>query len=138
MTPRAFTTIALLMSVCIMWGMVMATIFTKKYSKKLRVETEKEGGSSGIAGFGDFAMTAVFVGLITAYLGSYLGDFVSSGGLFTFTGSWLPLAVAAVSGLAMAVFLWLKESKHWDWVDNFSIAGSMLVGMAAAVGLGMI
>ncbi|MBQ9066138.1 MAG: DUF5058 family protein [Clostridia bacterium] len=136
MTPKAFSTIALLMSVCIMWGMVLATFFTKKYAKKLG------GGDTGTksnwAGFGDLAMTAMFIGLISAYLGSYLGDFVSRRGLFTFSGSWLPLAVAFVSALSMAGFLWLKEKKQADWVDNFSIAGSMLLGMVAAVFLNKI
>ncbi len=137
MTAKAFSTIALLMSVCIMWGMVFATFFTKKYTKKLSGSQSAEGGKkSGIAGFGDMAMTAMFIGLISAYIGSYLGDFISNGGLFSFGGSWLPLAVVAVSALAMAGFLWLKEKKKMDWVDNFSIAGSMLVGMVAAIFLG--
>ena len=138
MTAKAFSTIALLMSVCIMWGMVLATIFNKKYTKKLQGGSSKDGKKSGIAGFGDLAMTAMFIGLISAYIGSYLGDFASGAGagLFHFGGSWLPLAVVLVSALAMAGFLWLKEKKKWDWVDNFSIAGSMLVGMVAAVFLG--
>lgn len=138
MTAQAFTTIALLMSVCIMWGMVFATFFTKKYTKKLSGGSSKEWKKSGAAGFGDVAMTAMFIGLISAYVGSYLGDFTSNQGLFTFRGSWLPLAVVAVSALAMAGFLWLREKKQWEWVDNFSIAGSMLIGMVAAVFLGMI
>lgn len=136
MTPSAFATIALLMSVCIMWGMIFATIFTKKYTKKLGSGSSDGEKKSGIAGFGDMAMTAMFIGLISAYIGSYLGDFISNGGLFSFGGSWLPLAVVAVSALAMAGFLWLKEKKKMDWVDNFSIAGSMLVGMVAAIFLG--
>ena len=35
MTAQAFSTIALLMSVCIMWGMILATLFGKRYLKKL-------------------------------------------------------------------------------------------------------
>ncbi len=137
MTATAFSTIALLMSVCIMWGMIFATIFTKRYTKKLSGDSKKEGGKkSKFAGFGDLAMVAMFIGLISAYVGSYIGDFVSNGGLFSFGGSWLPLAVVAISGLAMAGMLWLREKKKWDWIDNFSIAGSMLVGMIAAVFLG--
>ena len=138
MTLRAFTTIALLMSVCIMWGMVLAAVFTKKYTKTLRAGSEKDGKPSGIAAHGDLLMSAVFIGLISAYLGSYFGDFISHDGRFTFTGSWLPLAVAAVSALVMGFFLWLKEKKHQEWVDNFSLAGSMLAGMAAAVLFGLL
>lgn len=130
MTPRAFTTIALLMSVCIMWGMLLSTLFSKRYLKKLGGSSSSGGG--GAAGFGDRAMTAMFIGLICAYLGSYIGTFVS-GGRFPFNGDWSPLAVAGVSALTMAGCVYLSEKKGMAWLESFSIAGSMLVGMAAAV-----
>ena len=83
-------------------------------------------------------MTAMFIGLVSAYIGSYIGSFVSGNGTFTFTGDWLPLAVAAVSALVMALFVFLGEKKKLAWVDNFSIAGSMIVGMASAVIIGIL
>lgn len=130
MTPRAFTTIALLMSACIMWGMVLSTLFSKRYLGRL----SGGGGRGGAgAGFGDRAMTAMFIGLVCAYVGSYIGTLVSGEGLLAFAGDWLPLAVAGVSGLTMAGCLYLSEKKGMAWVESFSIAGSMLVGMAAAV-----
>ena len=133
MTTQAFATIALLMSVCIMWGMVLTTLFNRKYLKRLQGrDPEKKAGG----GFGDLAMVAMFIGMVSAYLGSYLGGFVSGNGRFSFSGSWTPLLVAAVAALAMAGFTWLAEKKHWDWLDNFSIAGSMLLGMLSAVLVG--
>ena len=131
MTPRAFTTIALLMSVCIMWGMLLSTLFSKRYLKKLG-GAGSSGGGGAAAGFGDRAMTAMFIGLICAYIGSYIGTFVS-GGQFPFNGDWSPLAVAGVSALTMAGCVYLSEKKGMAWLESFSIAGSMLVGMAAAV-----
>lgn len=132
MTPRAFTTIALLMSFCIIWGMLLSVLFNKRYLKKL---SGPKSSASSAASFGDTAMTAMFIGLVSAYLGSYLGSFVSGAGLFTFGGSWLPLAVAAVAACVMALFLYLAEKKGATWVENFSIAGSMLIAMAAAVAI---
>lgn len=136
MTPGAYVTIALLMSVCIMWGMVLSVFFTKKYSSKLKVKPEEETSLDGapkkksfIASFGDIAMTAMFIGLVSAYIGSYLGQIRAD-------GNWLPLAVAAVAALAMAVFIYFKEKKNAEWVDSFSIAGSMIIAMAAAIFLG--
>lgn len=131
MTAQAFTTIALVMSFCIMWGMVFALFFNKRYLKRLK--TPRKAKAPGSVSFGDSAMTAMFVGLVSAYIGSYIGGFASSNGLFTFTGSWLPIAVALVSGIVMAIFIWLAEKKNAQWVDNFSIAGSMILAMAAAV-----
>ncbi len=127
MTPAAFATIALLMSVCIMWGMVLSVFFNKKYTKALH-----KNGASG-SSFGDQAMSAMFIGLVSAYIGSYIGGFVSEKGLFTFGGDFTPLIVVAVSGAAMALLIWLASHKRLAWVENFSIAASMLVGMAAAV-----
>ncbi len=130
MTPTAFTTIALLMGVCIMWGMVLSILFNKKYTSRL--STPKEGKTAG-GGFGDTAMTAMFIGLVSAYIGSYVGSFVSGNGSFTFSGSLLPLAVVLVAALVMAGFIYLAEKKNAAWVDSFSVAGSMIVAMAAAV-----
>lgn len=134
MTPQAFTTIALLMSFCIMWGMLFSVLFNKRYLKRLGSGSKSSGSASG--GFGDKAMTAMFIGLVSAYLGSYIGSFVSGKGLLTFQGNWLPIVVAVASGAAMAFFLWLAEKKKATWVESFSIAGSMLIGMAVAVIIG--
>lgn len=133
MTPSAFATIALLMSMCIMWGMLLSVFFNKRYTKKLGA-----GSGSGGGGFGDMAMTAMFIGLVSAYIGSYVGGFVSGGGMFAFAGDWTPLAVAAAACLAMAGFVYLSEKKNMAWLDSFSIAGSMIVGMAAAVAVGLV
>lgn len=135
MTAKGFATIALLMSVCIMWGMVLSVFFNKKYLKKLGSGGKK--ASSGGPNFGDMAMDAMFIGLVSAYIGSYIGSFVSGSGLFTFQGNWMPLIVVAVSGAVMALFLYLGEKKNMAWLESFSIAGSMIVGMAAAVVLGL-
>lgn len=125
MTPGAFTTIALLMSACIMWGMVLSILFSKRYLGRL----SGGGGRGGAgAGFGDRAMTAMFIGLICAYVGTFV-----SGGRFPFNGDWSPLAVAGLSGLAMAGCLYLSEKRGMAWLESFAIAGSMLVGMAGAV-----
>ena len=134
MTATAFSTIALVMSACIMGGILMSIFFTKRYTKRLGGSS---GGGGGVAGgFGDKAMTAMFIGLVSAYVGNYVGQLVSGEGLFTFAGSWTPIAVMAVAAIAMAVFIYLAEKKKVAWVENFSIAGSMLCGMIAAVLIG--
>lgn len=79
-----------------------------------------------IAEFGDTAMTAMFIGLVSAYIASYIGQIVHN-------QSWIQLAVALTGALAMGIFTWLREKKQKAWIDNFSIAGSMLIAMAAAV-----
>ena len=144
MTASSFSTIALLMSFGIIWGMVLMIFNGKAYSTKLvmpkpeTVETDGKKKKLNLKAFGDTAMTAMFIGLVSAYIASYIGQIVSANGLFTFTGSWLPLAVACVSALAMAGFLLIREKAKADWIDSFSIAGSMLIAMTAAIFLGKI
>ncbi len=131
MTARAFTTIALLMTVGIIWGVVCVAVFGKKYHSKLQRTGEKKSGGRN---FGDDAMTAMFIGLITAYMGSYIGQLVQlQGGKLVVTGEYLQLVTMAFAAAAMAVFTHFAEKKKMAWLDNFSIAGSMLVGMTAAV-----
>lgn len=126
MTLTAFTTIALVMSVGIIWGMVLTVFFNKRYTSRLQSPKAKGG-----RGFGDTAMVAMFIGLVAAYVGSYVGTFTS-------TGNFIPLVVLVVSALAMAVFTWFIEKKKLAWLESFSVAGSMLIGMAAAVIAGSI
>ena len=136
MTLEAFTTIALLMTMGIIWGCVCSIFFGKSYSKKLQGNSSKK--SSGKS-FGDRAMTAMFIGLITAYTGSYIGQLIQlKNGSLVVTGQYLQLIAFAFSALAMAIFTYFAEKKKMAWLDNFSIAGSMLTGMAAAVIFGMI
>ncbi len=151
MTPEAFSTIAFLMSLCIIWGMVFCTFTCKKYTSKLGTgKMAEEDGSAPekepakdkngkaknrppLSKFADRAMTATFIGMVSTYIGSYVGKLVSGGGLLKFKGDWMPLAVAIAAFLAMGFFMWLKDKKKAAWVDSFSIAGSMLIAMAAAI-----
>ena len=143
MTVEAFATIALLMSACIVGGMILATFLNKRYLRRLQSRGPAASGKSS-GGFGDKAMIAMFIGLVSAYIGSYIGGFVSQkpsaeiageyvSARFSFLGDWTPLVAVAASAAAMGVFIWLKEKKGLEWVENFAVAGSMLVGMAAAV-----
>lgn len=135
MTAGSFSTICLLMSVCIIWTPLLTVLLNKKYSGRLNASDENGNRKDNIftRGFGDLAITAMFIGLVSAYIGSYIGGIVSGDGLFRFTGNWLPLAVAIVSAIAMAFFVWLREKKDMVWVESFSVCGSMLIAMAAAI-----
>ena len=74
------------------------------------------------------------IGLITAYMGSYIAQLIQIGdGGLVITGEYLQLVTFAFAALAMAVFTYFAEKKKMAWLDNFSIAGSMLVGMTASV-----
>ena len=82
MTAGAFSTIALLMSVCIMWGMILNLFLNKRYTEP----PGQAAGESGRASFGDEAMTAMFIGLVSAYR-VLSGPVDLRNGRFTFAGT---------------------------------------------------
>ncbi|MEG2769762.1 MAG: DUF5058 family protein, partial [Oscillospiraceae bacterium] len=133
MSTSSFVTIALVMSVGIIWGLTMCIFILKKYlsiiAKKSKKTTDKpkEKGKS----FGDVMMAALFIGLISAYLGSYLGTFTS-------TGDYFPLITVGISALTMAIFEFCQKRFKLAWLENFSVAASMLVGMTGTVLIGLV
>ncbi|NMD38785.1 MAG: DUF5058 family protein [Christensenellaceae bacterium] len=129
MTLQAFSTIALLMGVGIIWGTICSVLFTKGYLNKIQSSGNKKKNSS-FGGFGDMAMSAMFIGLISAYIGSYMATLTSKGNA-------IPLLVLACSGLVMSIFMYFIDKKNMKWLENFSVAGSMLVAMACAVLFGL-
>lgn len=126
LTPQAYVTIALVMTCGILGGALLCLFTLKAYSKKLQGHKAQKPGEAK-ASFGDWAMVAMFVGMCAAYIGSYVGQAAQS--------SWLPLLTALVAAAAMAVCEWFERKKQVHWLENFDLAASMLVAMAAAVGL---
>ena len=131
MTYRAFTTIALTMTVGIIWGPLLNVFFTRGYLNRLQNPKPKKdnAGKSILSGFADHAMTAMFIGLICAYIGSYMGKLVIE-------KNPLPMITLIAAAIGMAIFTYFAEKKQKQWVDNFSVAGSMIVGMAVACAAG--
>lgn len=133
MTAQSYTSIAMLMGLGIMWGGILCLFFLKKYlskfskkSSKSELETASSSTSAPKASFGDIAMIAMFIGLCSAYLCSYVGMAVR-------TNTYMPLLVALMGAASMGCFTYIKNKTHSAWLDNFSLAGSMLISMAGAV-----
>ena len=128
LSPQAFITIALVMTVGILGGILCCIFFLKGYLGKLKSKPKKE--SSGKPGFGAHATTAMFVGLCATFVGSYVGKAVHE--------DIMPLIVAIVAGIVMAVFEYFIQKKGKAALENFSLAASMLIAMACAVVFGLI
>ena len=128
MTMEAYSTIALVMTGGILGGLFCSIFFLKKYLNKLSAKPKKTETGEKKPSFGDHATTAMFVGLCAAYIGSYVGR-VMPGEYFDI----MPLFTAIVAAIVMAVFEYLIQKKNMSSLENFSLAASMLVAMAAAV-----
>ncbi len=128
MSMEAYSTIALVMTAGILGGLFCSIFFLKKYLNKLSAKPKKTETGEKKPSFGDHATTAMFVGLCAAYIGSYVGRMMP-GEYFDI----MPLFTAIVAAIVMAVFEYLIQKKNMSSLENFSLAASMLVAMAAAV-----
>ena len=123
-----FVTIALVMTIGILGGIMCCIFFLKKYLGKLSSKPKKEETGEKKPSFGDHATTAMFVGLCAAYIGSYVGKVMPGE-----HHDYMPLFTAGVAAVIMAVFEFLIQKKNMKALENFSLAASMLVAMAVAV-----
>jgi hypothetical protein len=135
LNQSAFSTIALVMTVGILGGIICCIFFLKAYLNKLQSKPKAETNpdEESKPGFGAHATTAMFVGLCAAYIGSYVGKAVPREG-----SDIMPLLVAIVAAIAMAGFEFLIQKKGKAQLENFSLAASMLIAMAAAVVLSLV
>lgn len=127
MNTGTFVTVALVMTLGILGGIFISIFFLKKYLNKVRSKPKKEN-TSGKPGFGAHATTAMFVGLCAAYIGAYIGQAIPRAG-----SDFMPLLVAIFAAIVMAVFEYFIQKKGKAALENFSLAASMLIAMAAAV-----
>lgn len=128
MSVEAFSTITLVMTAGIVGGILCCIFFLKKYLGKVSARPKTTQSGEKKPGFGDHATTAMFVGLCAAYIGSYVGR-VMPGDYHDI----MPLFTAVVAAIVMAVFEFLIQKKKMLALENFSLAASMLIAMAAAV-----
>ena len=124
----AFVTIALVMTVGILGGVFCCIFLLKKYLGKIQSKPKVEKTGEEKPGFGAYATTAMFVGLCAAYIGSYVGRMFPGGG-----SDFMPIIVAGMAAVIMAVFEFLIQKKNMLVLENFSLAASMLIAMAGAV-----
>ena len=136
MSVGAFATVSLVMTVGILGGGLCCIFFLGKYLGKLGGKKKSADAPAADApaaapkkgsNIGNIAMVAMFIGLCTAYISSYIGAFANDATNF------LPLLTAAVAALVMFIFTALSKNPRFKWVENFDVALSMLIAMAATV-----
>lgn len=129
----AYVTIALVMTVGILGGVVCCIFFLKKYLGKVNKVPKEETSGESKPGFGAHATTAMFVGLCAAYIGAYVGKVIPREGMDV-----MPLVVALIAAVFMGIFEFFIQKKGKLVLENFSLAASMLLAMAAAVVINII
>lgn len=129
MTPRAFASIALGMTMGVISTSALILFFYKSYQKKITQTATKD------TKFTDVLFCAGFMGMVAAYVGDAVGKLrvitLSDGTVRPSNILYVISMLAAAA--AMALFSWLIKKKKMDWLENYAFAFSMLLGMAASV-----
>ena len=144
-TAQDYATIVTLMTVAIIAGPVLVVLFYKKLQPKLaKLGAMKVGGAvdpdtatknlesdakkanpNGI-NLGDLAFQVSFIGMIIGYIAMSIGAIAAMPGRITSYYNFIAVIVAA---LFMILSDFLVKKLHWKWLDDFSVAFSMLFAM---------
>lgn len=144
-TAEDYATIVTLMTVAIIAGPVLVVLFYKKLQPKLaKLGAMKVGGAvdpdaatknlesdakkanpNGI-NLGDLAFQVSFIGMIIGYIAMSIGAIAAMPGRITSYYNFIAVIVAA---LFMVLSDFLVKKLNWKWLDDFSVAFSMLFAM---------
>ncbi len=119
--PSVFSAIAWVMTLGILPSIVLPPLLMKKIQNgmvKIQSKDQK---------WGDIFMTALFMGMISAFSGMVFSNL--RGGL----AGLLPIAVFAFSALIMGICGLLVKKANQKWLENYALPFSMLFSMAFAV-----
>ncbi|MEG0048992.1 MAG: DUF5058 family protein [Clostridia bacterium] len=119
--PQVFAIIAWVMTLGIIASIVLVLFGLKKI----------QGGMHSITGkdkrWGEILMDSLFLGMVSAFVGMLFADIRM--GLPGF----IPLAVAIVSALLMAVCGVLIKVCKWSWLEQYALPLCMLCAMALSI-----
>ena len=83
--------------------------------------------------WGDVFTNAMFIGMISAFIGYVFCDFA---GVFTgLTAGLIPVLVMLVSAVVMAVIGLLSKKLKQRWLTDYALPISLVLGMASAIPL---
>ena len=125
LTATQYVTIAWVMTISIMLGIWLVPLIGKKLQNGMtRIENRDKR-------WGDILSSALFIGMIAAFLGYVFCDF---GTIFHGDPSGLiPVCVMIVSALVMALCGLVMKKCGWRWIGDYALPLSLVLGMASAI-----
>ena len=119
--PIVFSTIAWVMTLGIIPGLVLTPLFGKKIENGVIKIKSKD------ARWGDIFMSGLFLGMISAFLGVVFAD-VGQG----LTG-WIPVFVMLASAILMGLCGLIRNLTGARWIEDYALPISMLGAMALSI-----
>ena len=125
LTATQFVTIAFVMTLSIMVGIWLVPVLCKKMKNGLVNMKKKD------AKWLDIFQSAMFIGMISAFVGFVFCDF--SGVFKGETAGLIPVCVMAVSAITMVLAGALMKITKARWINDYALPASLIVGMASAI-----
>ena len=119
--PKVYSAIAWVMTLGIMPSIILPPILMKKIQGGMLKIKSKDSK------WGDIFLTAMFLGMISAFLGMVFAD-VRSG-----IAGWIPIFVLLVSAALMGMCGLLIKKCRMQWLETYALAISMVGAMVFAV-----
>ena len=129
LTASQYVTIVLVMTISIMVGIWLVPVIGKKLLGGMKTLNNKD------AKWADVLQNAMFIGMISAFLGYVFCDFsrLWIPGEYSPTSGLVPVCVMAVSAVVMLLCGLLMKKFKWQWVNDYALPISLIIGMASAI-----
>ncbi|MBK5253834.1 MAG: DUF5058 family protein [Peptostreptococcaceae bacterium] len=121
LTAVQYSTIAWIMTLGIMAGVILTPILCKRLLGGVSKFKDRDNK------WGDILMSALFVGMISAFLGMIFGH-VQEG-----LEGWIPVFVMGVSAATMLLCAFCIKKLGWKWMQDYALPISMIASMILAI-----
>ena len=129
LTAQQFVNIVLVMTISIMLGIWLVPVIGKKLLSGMSNLEKRD------AKWADIFQNAMFIGMISAFLGFVFCDFsrLWVPGDYTPTSGLVPVCVLIVSALVMVACGLLMRKPKLKWLNDYALPISLVLGMASAI-----
>lgn len=124
-TAQQYVTVALVMTISIMVGIILAPIIGKKLQKGM-INLEKRDKK-----WSDIFSNSLFMGMIAAFLGLVFCDV--SGVFVGNTAGLIPVCIFFSSAIMMLLCGLLMKITKWSFISEYALPISMVIGMILAI-----
>jgi hypothetical protein len=125
LTATQYVTIAMVMTTSIMVGIWLVPVVCRKMQTGI-INLENRDKK-----WADIFSAAMFIGMISAFLGYVFADFSTI--FHGDTSGLIPVCVMAVSALVMCFAGFMVKKFRWHWIGDYGLPISLIAGMASAI-----
>ena len=129
LTAQQYVNVSLVMTISILVGIWLVPVIGKKLLGGMSSLSKRD------AKWAEIFQNAMFIGMISAFLGFVFCDFsrLWVPGDYSPTSGLVPVAVMAVSALVMVACGLLMKKPKLKWLSDYALPISLVLGMIAAI-----